>query len=1477
MLFRAYRFDDDPFTTLRYRDLEFHWDALTDSVLSGDVRTTLDNYAENLVVTRGVNPLGYDMSLIELVYDYFHNSAFPSNYTRNSRDTTAVVFGDSTWGWCQDITPYKPTDRCHVDFYLADSIRSLAYLTGATALGIYPSRFQSIDEDLSDGRSVHEDIRHANSIAVRLPRSSDRHDLDGTGWTSPGSLRNTAFFHEFQHGLVGAMRGWQDEQMSALAEVVAGTVDTTSEIPYTWSLLGHQTTYRDLCDSLRGHGMNYVGRTSFAAYLLYNFRGADTSRTLTGMQDDLAFKWKRAAQGGPLWELRDLLRDSTCHDCSRLLDPPGQTLSNTARLAYLHHNWRVANYVNSPTLEQGRYGVPPQFALARSRNQRNWQALDKCERNDVVALPQEVTLGPADLTRDVLLHGTRSRNGVAVPMVLQPYGAEYWLIKSDPALAGSSQDLVIRVWSDSLGRRDGMVWRRTYGADTALILTFDGRLMASAVGYSEQTGSLWQHPEWATVAAPPKWTDTDSLGAVLEFVVPGFGTSVKAVLLPITMADAHQAFTETGLQPTFFPRDELIPYRLALALRQAPTETVNPKVVATNVSHTRANPTYSPAGDQVAYAKGTAPSRICLSPTNGAGTCTDMGGQLLGPGQQQPDWSPRGDRIVYQAWHRDPGMTLLLDAEPVLTPFAALHVFSLPTSEELQLTQGVDGEDSWPAFSPNGQQVAYVRRVAGSGGQADGPWQLRRVGSDGLGDTLLVQFDASVELAHPRWSPDGSLVYFLKDGSLAALSGQGTVTSRAGLAPSAANFDLSRSRGSLVMEEGAAATWRSEFWDTDSTTAIARLLQPFRRVSLRDTTLSLTTPCRYVTGAEYCAPRWSFDGTRVVYATNESHVGGGDIYVQQVSYNHAPVFTIAPRDTVLASVCGRSLSVTFAASDPDGETVTLEAAYLPPGATLTSQGQFSWPNPPLGSEYYSVIRALDASGGVAQKVVRLAVAADTLRPAAVSDLEVGNTGHYSMTVRWSDAGDDSLTGTACRIRLAYSIQQITETNFADCDTVAVPAPGPAGTPECAAISDLLECTRYYFRLKMQDDAGRWSALSSQTDGVTRCSGTAVAECDEGYLMAQAGSGGAWTLENAVLEQSGTTTATDISRLRRLRAQNGEARVRLSSARGRWALDAVSLAAIDHAPGQQALLHGSQILLGTLTAVERERDGKDSDLAATLAAGDTAVTATAASRWEVDLGDDGLPWLFLEAGGGDAHSTDADSGITIQRRDHLGQWLTIGSIAPRRGFTPLVVDSIRGGHVRLIFNREYLVRKLGRFAMTSVAKARQLTQQRAEHSRLGSVSAALGSVGGTEVALRPGEDVVLRFEAPDPDSGMVRDYFLVARGQRAASTQLTRAQEAESEAEARPLAFALHQSEPNPFTHATRIRFDLPRPSSVRLEIFDLQGRRIAVLADGLFPAGYHSSEWDGRTSGGGRIQAGVYAYRLQAGGFRAQRKLVLVP
>ena len=71
--------------------------------------------------------------------------------------------------------------------------------------------------------------------------------------------------------------------------------------------------------------------------------------------------------------------------------------------------------------------------------------------------------------------------------------------------------------------------------------------------------------------------------------------------------------------------------------------------------------------------------------------------------------------------------------------------------------------------------------------------------------------------------------------------------------------------------------------------------------------------------------------------------------------------------------------------------------------------------------------------------------------------------------------------------------------------------------------------------------------------------------------------------------------------------------------------------------------------------------------------------------------------------------------------------------------------------------------------------------------------------------------------------------------------------------------------------------DLPVRSPVRVEVFDLAGRRVATLVDGIQPAGRHSRAWDGRNSRGVRASAGVYLCRMIAGEFRAQRHLVFVP
>ena len=96
-------------------------------------------------------------------------------------------------------------------------------------------------------------------------------------------------------------------------------------------------------------------------------------------------------------------------------------------------------------------------------------------------------------------------------------------------------------------------------------------------------------------------------------------------------------------------------------------------------------------------------------------------------------------------------------------------------------------------------------------------------------------------------------------------------------------------------------------------------------------------------------------------------------------------------------------------------------------------------------------------------------------------------------------------------------------------------------------------------------------------------------------------------------------------------------------------------------------------------------------------------------------------------------------------------------------------------------------------------------------------------------------------------------------------------------ETSPARFALHQNRPNPFRGTTVIAFDLAADAEVSLAVFDLLGRRVATLADRVYPAGAHAVEWDLRDAGGARVAPGVYVYRLEAGTFRARRKMSVVP
>lgn len=76
---------------------------------------------------------------------------------------------------------------------------------------------------------------------------------------------------------------------------------------------------------------------------------------------------------------------------------------------------------------------------------------------------------------------------------------------------------------------------------------------------------------------------------------------------------------------------------------------------------------------------------------------------------------------------------------------------------------------------------------------------------------------------------------------------------------------------------------------------------------------------------------------------------------------------------------------------------------------------------------------------------------------------------------------------------------------------------------------------------------------------------------------------------------------------------------------------------------------------------------------------------------------------------------------------------------------------------------------------------------------------------------------------------------------------------------------------NPFFGRTRIEFELGRDGAIEMEVFDLAGRRVGRLANGTYPAGIHSLEWNAR-----HLAAGTYLLRLRQGYRLDTRRCILL-
>jgi lamin tail-like protein/flagellar hook capping protein FlgD len=96
----------------------------------------------------------------------------------------------------------------------------------------------------------------------------------------------------------------------------------------------------------------------------------------------------------------------------------------------------------------------------------------------------------------------------------------------------------------------------------------------------------------------------------------------------------------------------------------------------------------------------------------------------------------------------------------------------------------------------------------------------------------------------------------------------------------------------------------------------------------------------------------------------------------------------------------------------------------------------------------------------------------------------------------------------------------------------------------------------------------------------------------------------------------------------------------------------------------------------------------------------------------------------------------------------------------------------------------------------------------------------------------------------------------------------------------PETFALAQNKPNPFNPSTSIEFSIPelREGAMRvtLAVFDLLGKKVVTLYDGMVDAGTYKVDWNGSDQAGKQTPSGIYIYQINSENFTQSKRMLLL-
>lgn len=498
------------------------------------------------------------------------------------------------------------------------------------------------------------------------------------------------------------------------------------------------------------------------------------------------------------------------------------------------------------------------------------------------------------------------------------------------------------------------------------------------------------------------------------------------------------------------------------------------------------------------------------------------------------------------------------------------------------------------------------------------------------------------------------------------------------------------------------------------------------------------------------------------------------------------------------------------------------------------------------------------------------------------------TGRTSTVVSWTESGQAGVNGAEYDIRRSTST--INDGNFASGTSVTPDdVPGPQGTEHCVAQSTgISSCTTYYYAMKTRVGT-LWSRVSNVASAQTKCSGSLAVGCEDGDLlgggggedMLRIGPGGLSAQvqvprglsegpieENSVLPGARFGAEQDFLKVPGLTPRDGAYEVRLRQrAGGTTLLRRVRLGYVDRDSTAESVVAEGSVLVGHAIPLESSWTRPNPEAVGTNAMPGDVLTMSLGAE-------NGATALVVSTLAPLTEAFADSAGIVVQGQVSDSLWEDLGLLHPRRRIDDLAIDVSGRAAVRLLFRSACEVRSVRRLAIEQGSAPVPLVLTAADHSRLGDVMEAVAE--SSEVELKANDELALIATAVEPVAGIVRDVYLVTEGS-FTQTHGT-GQVLPPDIMTHVVAFknSLGLAHPNPSADRFTIGYSLAKEGPVSIRVYDVAGRLVRMLVHGVQRAGPHEIVWDGKTAAGQRASAGVFFYRMQAGGWKSEHRAILV-